>query len=143
MSNADQSRPAIHLLDSEADRIADLAYMSKAKAPQAAARLIEEIDRAQIHTSDSLPDDVVTMLSEVDFIDENSGTSRSVTLVWPSEANIDEGRLSILSLVGSGLIGMQQGSSIEWPDRSDTPHILRIEKVSQPARPATEGDNSL
>lgn len=104
------------------------------KAPDVAAKLTEEIDRAVIHSVASLPGDVVTMMSVVEFVDESTGTSRSVKLVWPHEANMEEGNLSILTLIGAGLIGMQQGQSIDWPDRNGRARKLRIAGVQQPDR---------
>lgn len=125
-------RPIIHILDTEADRLSDLAFRSETSSPMVSAKLMQEIDRAVIHTNESFPKNVVTMMSDVSFVDESTGKSRSIKLVWPSDANMDEGRLSILSLVGAGLIGMQEGASIDWPDRTDKSHILRIDKVLQP-----------
>lgn len=127
-----EQRPPIHILDTEADRISDLAYRSEATSPHVAAQLLREIDRADIHTSESLPKNVVTMKSRVEFVDENTGKTRAVTLVWPSDANMDEGRLSILTLMGAGLIGMREGASIDWPDRLGNSHRLKIERVVQP-----------
>jgi len=70
------------------------------------------------------------MGARVDFIDEGSGARRTVELVYPPEADMAEGRLSILSHVGAGLIGLAEGQTIRWPDRSGTERVLRIETVS-------------
>ena len=53
---------------------------------------------------------------------------------WPRDANLDQNRLSVLTLVGAGLIGMQAGSAINWPDRSGKERCLRIVDVRQPER---------
>lgn len=132
-------RPPIHILDTEGDRISELACRFESTSPNSSEQLLSEIDRAKIHTRKSLPKDVVTMMSQVDFVDESTGKSRSVTLVWPTDANMDEGRLSILSLVGAGLIGMREGASIDWPDRLGNSHRLRIVRVVQPDIPAVAG----
>ncbi len=125
-------KPAIHLIDSEADALSDLAMAAEARSPDVTAKLFEEIDRATICARDKIPNHVVTMGSHVEFIDEGSGAEWSVQLVWPGDANLDEKRLSVMTLVGAGLIGMKEGRAIEWPDRSGHIRRLRIAKVRQP-----------
>ncbi|MEO1969461.1 MAG: nucleoside diphosphate kinase regulator [Sphingomonadaceae bacterium] len=125
-------KPEIHLVDSEADTLSNLAMAAEARSPEVTAKLLEEIDRAIVHSRAELPTHVVSMGSRVQFVDEGSGARRTVDLVWPGEANIEEGRLSVMTLVGAGLIGMQEGEAIEWPDRTGHFRRLRIAKVSQP-----------
>ena len=124
-------RPPIHMIDSQADMIADLAYNAEARLPQVSALLIEEIDRAKIYAADKIPADVVTMGATVEFVDEHSGADRTVQLVLPGEADIAAGRVSILTPVGAGLIGMREGQTITWPDRDGQERQLRIVKVAQ------------
>jgi regulator of nucleoside diphosphate kinase len=125
-------KPEIHIIDTEADAISELAMAAEVRSPDVTAKLFEEIDRATICRRDELPVHVVTMGSRVEFVDEGSGASRTVHLVWPGDANIEENRLSIMTLVGAGLIGMQEGTAIDWPDRGGHIRRLRIAKVSQP-----------
>ncbi|SFP44134.1 nucleoside diphosphate kinase regulator [Qipengyuania nanhaisediminis] len=127
-------KPTIHVIDSEADALYDLAMSIEERSPDVAAKLCEELDRAHVMTAGDLPPDIVTMQSEVEFVDERSGDRRKVKLVWPRDANLDQNRLSILTLVGAGLIGMRSGSAIDWPDRSGRERCLRIVDVRQPLR---------
>lgn len=125
-------RPEIHLIDTEADALSELAMAAETRSSDGATKLLEEIDRAKIHSRDELPAHIVTMGSRVEFVDEGSGASRTVELVWPRQGNLEENRLSVMTLVGAGLIGMQEGTSIEWPDRAGHVRCLRIAKVRQP-----------
>lgn len=127
-------KPTIYVVDTEADALYDLAMTIEERSPDVAGKLCEELDRANVVASADLPADVVTMQSEVEFIDERSGDRRRVQLVWPRDANLDEDRLSVLTLVGAGLIGMRAGSAIDWPDRTGKERCLRIVEVRQPAR---------
>lgn len=127
-------KPEIHLIDSEADALSELAMAAEARSPEVTAKLFEEIERALIHRRDELPAQVVTMGSHVEFVDEGSGASRTIELVWPRQADLEENRVSVMTLVGAGLIGMQEGTSIEWPDRAGHVRRLRIAKVRQPVR---------
>ena len=61
--------------------------------------------------------------------DSHSPEVRRVQLVLPKEADIDAGRVSILSYVGAGLIGLKEGQSISWPDPSGAVRKLTLVKV--------------
>lgn len=124
-----RDRPKIHLIDQEADTLTELALRIKAAQPELAQLLIEEIDRAEIYAAADLPPHIVAMNCHVDFVDETSGVRRTVQLVYPHLADIDAGRISVMTPVGAGLIGMQEGATIAWPDRDGDMHLLRIERV--------------
>jgi regulator of nucleoside diphosphate kinase len=117
------------------DRIADLALRIQASSPGVSRLLLEELDRATIFPNGSLPGDVVCIDSEVRFLDDLTGTDRRVTLVLPPHADIEEGRLSIITPVGAGLIGLSEGQEISWPCPDGRPRILRILEVRQPDPP--------
>ena len=117
--------------ESDADRLTNLAISVEDRFPQVSDLLLGEISRAVVQPADRVSGDVVTMMSSVDFVDEESGAARSVQLVYPGEADIAAGKISILTLIGAGLIGLRAGQSIDWPDRSGKVHKLRIEAVRQ------------
>ena len=131
-SPAGEVRPPIHLLAEESDMVADLALQSEDRYPVVAAMLLEEIERAELHQPETLPDTAVTLGSEVDFIDENSSQMRTVELVMPALANIARGRISILTPMGAALYGLTQGQSINWPDLDGHERRIRIVRVRQP-----------
>lgn len=125
------ARPPLHMLETEADAISDLASAAEERLPQVAALLLEEVSRATVHGPDDMPHDVVTMGASVEFRDEATGAVRRVQLVYPREADIAAGKISILTPVGAGLIGMREGQSILWPDRDGHERTLTIVKVDQ------------
>lgn len=128
-------RPAIQMIDSEADTLTTLALGAESRVPEVAEMLLNEIERATIVTEKRISSDVVTMRSVVEFIDEASGSDRTVQLVYPREADISAGRISILTPIGAGLIGMKTGQSILWPDRDGRERKLTIVKVSREPAP--------
>ncbi len=93
--------------------------------------LEEEISRASVVSDDALHDKVVSMHSTVQFVDETTGAESVVTLVYPQEANIDEGKLSILAPVGIALIGLRVGQNIQWPMPHGNSRSLRVVSVTQ------------
>lgn len=124
--------PPIYVIDTEADALYELAVSIEQRSPDVAHKLCEELDRANVLSVQDIPSDVVIMRSHVEFVDERSGDKRKVELVWPRDADMDRNRLSVMTLVGAGLIGMRKGASINWPDRSGEERCLRIVEVSQP-----------
>ena len=83
-----------------------------------AGLLQQELDRAEVCDDADMPRDVVGLTRWLHSADDRHPEVRRVQLVLPREADIDAGRVSILSHVGAGLIGLKEGESIVWPDPS-------------------------
>lgn len=132
MTKTAAARPPIILIEDEADALSELAITIESRQPQLSALLTEEIDRAEIVARSAIPSDVVTLGSTVSFADQKTGDRRKVQLVFPKDADLEQGRLSILTPVGAGLIGLRTGQSISWPDRAGDERVLTIETVEQP-----------
>lgn len=128
-------KPPIHISEVDYDRIAAMALSLEHNNPELANLLLDEIGRAEVYPVERLPDDAVALGSEVEFVDDSSGVRRSVTLVFPSEADLEAGRISVLTPVGAGLIGMRAGHEIDWPTPDGRPRTLKILTVRQPSRP--------
>lgn len=125
-------RPPIHLLASESDLVASLALQAEQRQPVVAAMLLEEIERAELHDAGEIPDGYVRLNSRVRFIDERSGKERELQMVVPAQANIAEGRISILTPMGAALYGLAEGACIEWPDLDGNQRPIRVVRVEQP-----------
>ena len=102
---------------------------------------LEPVDRYQLWDLEGkrkplnlpiLPADVVTMKSEVVFVDEDTGEEHRVHLVYPCDADIESNRLSVLTPVGAALIGLRRGDRIDWPNRLGASRRLRLVDVVQP-----------
>src|SRR3546814_1718416 len=96
-TDATPVNPPIHLIDAEYDIIADLALGIERRSPELSKMLLDEIDRAEIHARDTLPPEVVSLGSDVEFLDVATGATRQVRLVLPPDADIAAGRVSILT----------------------------------------------
>lgn len=115
------------------DRLEKIAYGAQQRFPSVAARLLQEIDRGLIVSSEKMPADVVNIGSEVTYRDDISGSDHTVTLVLPAEANISEGRVSVLTPVGAALIGLSEGASIDWETNAGERRQLTIIQVARVA----------
>jgi regulator of nucleoside diphosphate kinase len=94
------------------------------------ALLDEELARATIVADDGLPSGAVALDSHVRFCDVESGEQREITLVVPAKAITAQGCISVLSPVGSALIGLRVGDTIDWPVPGGRVRRLRVLAVS-------------
>jgi len=96
-----------------------------------------ELKRAVIVDPKDVPDDVITMNSRADLLDLENGETVTFTLVFPAEANIDEGKISVLAPIGAGMLGYRVGDEFEWT----VPAGLRKMRVTGVAyQPEAAGD---
>lgn len=133
MSSKKSRRPPIIIGRTDAERVTALATKIEATNPELAELLLGEIERADVREDVKVPASTVAMQSVVEFLDEAHGSTRSVQLVYPPDADIAAGEISVLTPVGAGLIGLSTGQSIAWPDRGGRERMLRILKVEKPA----------
>jgi len=74
--------------------------------------LQHELDRAEVVPSEEIPADVVTMNSRVLLRNLDTGIETTYTLVFPRDANVAQGRISILAPIGTAMIGYRAGDEI-------------------------------
>ena len=96
------------------------------------AGLLEELQRAEVVEPHEIPRDVVTMDSTVRFTITPGKEEFCRRLVYPREV-VDSTTISVLSPVGSALLGLSVGSSIEWLGPTGERLVIGIvDVVSQP-----------
>jgi len=122
------ARPSILLRQSDFEQLSTLGRHS-----DSAEMLFDEIERAKVRPDHLVPDDVIGMNSTVEFVDAGHGRSRVVQIVYPADADIGAGRVSVLTPIGAGLIGLKAGQSILWPDRQGQRRALTVVRVQPPA----------
>lgn len=128
--------PSIYLTQDDLDRLFDLleTYGSGAGAgPGADAEQLQKLERelvrAVVVSPAEIPKDVVTMNSRVVFEDETTGERREITLVYPKHADIASGKVSVLVPVGTALLGMRVGQTIDWRLPSGQQHRYKVVAV--------------
>lgn len=128
----------IYLTQTDLDRLWDLleAYAT-GSGGRRFDKLEDELVRAVIMPRDQIPKDVVTMNSRVVFEDETTAQRREVTLVYPGKADINAGKISILVPVGTALLGLRAGQSIDWELPGGQKRRYRIIEV--PYQPEAAG----
>jgi regulator of nucleoside diphosphate kinase len=123
-----QSKPAITTTHSDHERLSRLAESYLSRNREVAEELLSELDRARIVGDDRIAADVVRMGFTLRFTSD-LGEDRRVTLVFPGEADISEGKVSVLTPIGAALIGLSAGQSIDWSARDGRVHRLTVESV--------------
>jgi len=135
-ADSKRRKPAITISKSDHETLARLADAIAERNPAVAEELTAELDRARVVADASMRDDVVRMGSTLRYVTD-TGENRTVTLVFPAEADISAGRVSILTPIGAALIGLSPGQSIDWEARDGRVHRLTVESVERPA--STDG----
>lgn len=100
-------------------------------APEAMRELLQtELDRATVVEANQVPQDVVTMNSLVTYMDLALKKENKIQLVYPHDANLSQGKVSILAPVGAALLGLRVGQTIDWPMPQGTKQIqvLKVER---------------
>ena len=123
--------PAITLGQADHKQLIVLAMAGIGHTAEDADGLLYELERAQVVPDGAVPDDVVRMGSLVHFR-SNGGGEREVELVYPADADIAAGRVSVLTPVGTALLGLRKGQSITWLTRDGRKQLLTVLSVRQP-----------
>lgn len=100
-------------------------------AIQPSPPLRAELERAIVIPVESIQTNVVTMNARVHYRDERTGLDREVQIVFPDEADIALGKVSILAPVGAALIGLSVGQAIDWDFPDGTERRLTVIAVDQ------------
>ncbi len=99
--------------------------------PDVAELLEIELGRATVVEPDQVPNNVVSMNSQVNFLDLDSNKEMSVTLVYPHDSNIEQNKVSVLAPIGAALIGLQVGQTIDWPMPNGKNKRVKVVSVVQ------------
>lgn len=112
----------------DADRLRELIdALDDLSGRRDLAALLGELDRATIVAPEEIPADVVTMNSTVVLHEVELDQEKTVSLVFPADADIDAGAISVLAPVGTAILGFKKGDVVEWP----VPAGLRRFRIEQ------------
>src|SRR5690554_2239616 len=76
-------------------------------------KLSQELETANVVKEEDMPDDVVRMNSIIDVMTP-FGRKANLRLVLPGKADFQKGRLSIMSSIGTAVIGHRLGDKVLW-----------------------------
>jgi regulator of nucleoside diphosphate kinase len=131
------ARPRIVVTASEHAHLSSMAERAAERDLPVGEYLVEELSRAQIVPDDQISPTIVRMGSKVTYREDSTGRVRTVTLVFPRDANIDQQRISVLTPIGAALIGLSPGQSIDWPTPDGDLETLTVVDVENATEVAT------
>jgi len=99
-----------------------------------------ELDRGQLVTPQNVPHDVITMNSQACLVDLDTDEEMTYTLVFPKDADIGQGKISILAPIGTAMLGYRVGDVFEWQVPDGT-RRLKVKTVLY--QPEAAGDYHL
>ena len=105
ITRRDRERLTLMLEEALAGKHRDAAFLKE---------LARELAIAETVEPKAVPADVVTMNSRVVVKDVETGESSEYTLVFPEQANVEHGRLSVVSPIGTAILGYAKGDVITW-----------------------------
>lgn len=101
------------------------------------AELEQELMRAEIVAPRDIPGDVITMNSSVRLKDLDAKKELTYTLVFPSDADAGQNKISVLAPIGTAMIGYRVGDIITWEVPAGE-RRLKVEKILY--QPEAAGD---
>ncbi|OLQ91893.1 nucleoside diphosphate kinase regulator [Vibrio ponticus] len=130
-------KPEITLSSLDVDRIYNLIE-SLPRSAVSTEKLEEELERGNIVTPQEIPANVVTMNSRVRFVIEATQKEFEMTLVYPKDMNNSLDKVSILAPIGSALLGLSIGDTIQWPKPDGSNVDVTIQDITY--QPEREGE---
>ena len=133
----------IFITATDRERLTDMvetALAGKNRDTTFLKELARELAGAETVDSKAVPPNVVTMNSRVVVQDVETGEISEYTLVFPEKADISQGRLSVVSPIGTAILGYAKGDTITWQTPGG-PRQIRIEEI--PYQPEAAGDYHL
>jgi regulator of nucleoside diphosphate kinase len=112
--------------------LVDVGITFKERDREYLESLQDELDRAHIVDPPAIPHNVVTMNSRVRLKDMETGEEKSYTLVFPSDADIEKNKISILAPIGTAILGYRAGDTLNWLVPAGTRKVRILEILYQP-----------
>jgi regulator of nucleoside diphosphate kinase len=123
-------KPSIVIGETDHQRLNKLALAAADRLPEVSDGLLIELERARVVADTSVPRNVVQMESTVEY-EADTGDGRTVTLVFPKDADISEGKISVLTPIGTALLGLSAGQTMGWTARDGRQHKLTVVTVTE------------
>ena len=134
-------KPHITVSEQDLEQLESLIDTLPMSAGKSRAALLEELDRAEIVDSRNIPHSVVTMNSTVRFEIDSPREELCLTLTYPGKTSNTPEEISVLTPIGTALLGMSVGSEIEWP-RPDG-KLVKVRILSVTRQPGHAGSQAL
>lgn len=96
--------------------------------------LTNEMNRAHVVSPKEIPENVITMNSRVLLREVESGKDMKLWLVFPDKIDAVKNPVSILSSLGTAMIGYKTGDVFTWESPDGTKQMEVLDILYQPER---------
>ena len=130
----------IYITEFDLDRLKKLLWEAQStdyRKSEYLDKLQREIGRAVVVSPHDIPGDVITMNSTVTLQDLETREEETYTLVFPEDADLERGKLSVLAPIGTAMLGYKVGDTFEW-DVPAGKRRLQVKKILY--QPESSGD---
>lgn len=134
------NQPSIFITTKDAEKLRKLireAFHSDYRGSDYLKKLAEEMEKAAVVNPDQIPADVITLNTTARLVDQATNEEMVYTLVFPEDADVSQGKISVLAPIGTAMLGYKTGDLFEW----DTPggkRTLRVKEILY--QPEASGD---
>ena len=129
MSYLQPELPPITIIRGDMEKLIRLADAADGRFAQTGDFLAREIDRTEVIEDFERRPGLVAMGSRVTFRNNTTGQTRTITLVYPEDADVAQNRISVLTPIGAALIGLSVSQSIEWQTLEGKSRSLTVTAV--------------
>jgi regulator of nucleoside diphosphate kinase len=138
MTGSAAAPPTIYVTTHDYERLSALADFYQSRRPGVLVDfLIDELERAELVAAAEVGPSVVTMNSRVRIMDPETGEARTVTLVYPGEEDSLRGKVSVLTPLGTALLGLPEGAGMAWRTRDGRSKSVAV--LAVPYQPESHG----
>lgn len=130
-------KPGIVVNKSDHARLLQLANGLLDRKPDMAEELLSELERARVVERGEMLQTTVQMGSTIEYQNQD-GQIRILTLVYPADADIAQGKVSILTPVGTAVLGLRAGQTMEWVAADGRSSTLTVVSVQAPQTDAVQ-----
>lgn len=130
-------KPGIVVNKSDHARLLQLANGLLDRKPDMAEELLSELERARVVERGEMLQTTVQMGSTIEYQNQD-GQIRTLTLVYPADADIAQGKVSILTPVGTAVLGLRAGQTMEWVAADGRSSTLTVISVQAPQTDAVQ-----
>lgn len=123
-------QPKIKITQDDYESIINLIERLPSPQRDIVQGLSDELDRAEVVPTDEGDSNFVSMYSKVDYKNLDTDETRTIELTFPKDANIEADKISILSPIGTALLGLKVGQTISWPVPNGLVRKILIQKIT-------------
>jgi regulator of nucleoside diphosphate kinase len=126
------TQPTMYVSEIDRSRLENLIDLVRREGDTANSQYVKKLEEglefAEVVAPENIPPDVVTMRSKVRLKDLDTANEMTYSIVFPTEAVSEEGKISVLAPLATALLGSVQGSTVEFqaPGRVRRLQILEI-----------------